>query len=106
MVKMFPKSEEKVEVTIAEASGSLEKQETQSDEQGLTALLTKTRIEEADLQEQRKMLTTLRENLIAKAKEEIESRKSNVETLKSEIAALKLSCEVMNRSLNPSLPAQ
>lgn len=106
MVKVFPKNEEKVEINVAVENDPLEKQASQDEEQGIAALLKKTRSEEADLLEQKKMLASLKENLLSKAKEEIESRKGNIESLKSEIAELKASCEAINKSLSSSIASQ
>jgi len=102
MVKMFPKKEEK-DSDIQEVE-PLAKQENEGNEAAL--VLQKLKSEEACLMEEKQNLSSLKESLQNKAKQEIELRKSNIQKLKFDITDLKVSCEALTKSLNTGLMSQ
>lgn len=86
------------EATTVEADEAVSKQVTVEEEPALA--LQRLKREEANLIQEKQDFESLKEKLLLKAKEEIETRKSNVRKLKAEITNLHVSCEELTKSLN------
>jgi len=95
MAKLFPRSED--EKFLADEEKSLLMQEVEEDETAL--VLQKLGSEEASLREQKENLSSLKEQLQLRVKEEIELRKNSIQKLKTEITDLKGECEKLSKSL-------
>jgi predicted RNase H-like nuclease (RuvC/YqgF family) len=98
MVKVFPKKEGEY-IPDEEAEPLTSMQDDGQDE--MSALLGKLVSEEACLREQRENLSSLKEQLQLKAKEEIELKKNRIQKLKLEITDLKGECDELTKSLRP-----
>ncbi len=95
MAKLFSKNEE--EKFLVDEGKSLSMQDDGEDETAL--VLKKLGSEEASLREQKENLSSLKEQLQLRVKEEIELRKSSIQKLKTEITDLKGECEKLSKSL-------
>jgi chromosome segregation ATPase len=97
MVKVFPKKEG--EYIPGEEAEPLSIQDDEQDE--MATLLQQLVSEEACLREQRENLSSLKDQLQLKAKEEIELKKNRIQKLKLEITDLKGECDELTKSLRP-----
>jgi hypothetical protein len=95
MAKLVSKNE--YEKFLVDEEKSLLMQDDGEDE--TTLVLQKLGSEEASLTEQKENLSSLKEQLQLRAKEEIEIRKGSIQKLKTEITNLKGECEKLSKAL-------
>jgi hypothetical protein len=95
MAKLFPKNED--EQFLVDEEKSLLTEDDGEDETAL--VLQKLGSEEASLREQKENLSSLKEQLQLRVKEEIDLRRSSIQKLKTEITDLKGECEKLSKSL-------
>jgi uncharacterized protein involved in exopolysaccharide biosynthesis len=107
MVNVFASSKKKEENVPAEVKQSAKPEAPPAQFSGEPAtVLQKIKLEEAQLEEERRNLAQLKEQLQKKITDQIENSMSNLQKLKSQVNELKAECAELNETLQNEVFAE